>query len=431
MKIHRYAGALVLAGILAAWACSNDDDGGPTSPTPPPAPPVTTTAPPAPTPAPTPPPPDQTEGTPAKARYSARIVSAVGTWGVTIDHLGGWTDERVGVACYENPDRTTGENQAFSDGRTVSINTGGSVTVGAKIPECVPWQCDAFEGEPIRGSGDVFYGRRLILGRSGGPQGNCTPPPTCENPPCNPPVCDVSKLEAEAAGECDQGNFILDVEACTFECKPEVCDPVDLERRAEAACEHGVESLDVEACEWTCKPPPVCENAAELRAKVTADRTRCENAGGEFSFEFFDFPVCEVETDCELPPPCDEHELNAKATAAAQAACEHGVDDIFLDLDECTFDFTCLPPPEVCRDLPDEGVYEIVTGSADRECAQIGLAGVGKDEDGPPWDLFSGDGYLVKCGTTYEFHLTIPDSCSTVKNGISHVTACECPTGPE
>lgn len=415
MKLHRYAGAIVLAGILAAWACNNDNDNptGPT-PTPTPTPPVTTTA--TPTPPPEPPPTDRTEGTPAKARYSARVVSNSGTWGVTIDHLGGWTDERVGVACYENPDRTAGENQTFYDGRSVVMISNGSNTVGAAIPECVPWQCDAFEGDPILGSGDIFYGRRLILGRSGGPQGVCDPPPVCKDPPCNPPVCNVEALTRDATAECDEGGFLLDVEACTFECKPPVCEPELLAKRAAAACEHGVESLDFDSCSWTCKPPLEC-NEHDLQVKA--------KAACEFGVESLDLKACTFE--CKPEPPCDVPTLEKRAKAAASDKCEHGVDEIFLDTDECTFDFTCLPPPEVCKDLPDEGVYQITTGNAVKECGQIGLAGVGKDENGPPWDQFSGDGYLVKCGTTYEFHLTIPDSCSTVKNGISHVSACECP----
>lgn len=362
LKFYRYAAALVVASALV-WACGDSNSGGPASPTPSPVAsnPAPTPAQPAP-PAPTPPPTDHTEGSAAKGRYSARVISAAGTWGVTIEHLAGWTDEKVGVACYENPDRTTGANQTFVDGRTVLINSGGSVTLGATIPQCVAWQCDAFEGSIIRGEGaDVFYGRSLIMGRSGGPQGDCAPPPPppkCnpEVEKCGPPVCDVDKLSSEAKNECE-GPFTLDVEACTFKCDPPPppqCDPDELRKRARAACEFGIGSLDLQACTFECNPPPPKCDVEELRGRASA----AAGAACEFGVESItlDTDACTFDFTCNPPPPpqCDVEALRGKANAAAAAACEFGVDEIFLDTDACTFDFSCTPPPECPTIAPDD-----------------------------------------------------------------------------
>ena len=154
-----------------------------------------TTPTPTPTAQPTPPATDQK----AKERFNPIFNSQTGTFDVTFEHIAGTHNSgHVGVACYENPHQTQGERQIYYRSQVGVIQNGESRQVSAKIPECKFWQCDGFEGSAITGAPgeeiDVFYGRRLIFGRSGGPQGNCAPPPpegACE---------DKLKVEVELDG---------------------------------------------------------------------------------------------------------------------------------------------------------------------------------------------------------------------------------------
>ncbi len=192
----------------------------------------------------------------AKEIFDFEILSNIGTWTVSLTNLSD-KRSRVGVACYENPTQTRGEDQTYFSSHSSSISVGGTVTESASIPECVYWQCDAFEGDAIT-EGDPFYGRRLIVGRSGSPQGDCSTTTTI------PPSCDREKLEQNARLTCEEGPFILDLASCTFECKPPSCDIEALGRRANAdakeTCVHGVEiiALDMNICTYSfeCKPPP-------------------------------------------------------------------------------------------------------------------------------------------------------------------------------
>ncbi len=328
----------VFIGLIAMFSirCGKEDPSSPVSFTPAAAPDLSSNTssgwfPPAnggtsgtnPTPAPSDP------DSPAKSRYSWKILDNQGNFRVEITSTGA-TSGRVGVACYENPERSTGAGQIYFSSHIKDIVSGSTRTVQAKIPECEAWQCDAFEGDPITTDGDVFYGRRLIVGRSGRAQGSCEPPPPpCPNPPCNPPPsCDLEQLGRDAAAECDANNFTLNVEACTFECNPPPqCDVKQLTIDAKSACTFGVKGIDFIECTFECNPKPPCEPHGEPECQEqTWDTNSCTWVG-----------------ECE--PECDVEQLDADANAAADAKCEFGVDFITLDVDECTFDFGCLPEP--------------------------------------------------------------------------------------
>ena len=298
----------ILLGLIAVISvrCSKDDPSSPVSFTPAPAPdlssPTSTWFPPAnggtsgtnPTPGPSDP------DSPAKSRYSWKILDNQGNFTVSLTSTGA-TSGRVGVACYENPNRTTGADQIYFSSKEKLIDQGGTVGLSVGIPECEAWQCDAFEGGAITTDGDVFYGRRLIVGRSGGAQGSCEPPPPpppCPNPPCNPPPsCDLEQLNHDAAAECDENNFTLNVEACTFECNPPPqCDAKQLTIDANASCEFGVKGLDFIECTFECNPKPPCEPTGEPECQEQTWDTNSCSWVGECVCEPTGEPECQEQT---------------------------------------------------------------------------------------------------------------------------------------
>ncbi len=296
----------IVIGLVAMFSirCGKEDNPSPVSFTPAPAPDVSTSStlfPPANdgTPGTNPTPPPSDPDSPAKSRYSWEILDNQGNFTVRLISTGA-TSGRVGVACYENPNHTTGAGQIYFSSKEKAIDQGGTVGLSVGMPECEAWQCDAFEGGAITTDGDVFYGRRLIVGRSGRAQGSCEPPPPppCPNPPCNPPPsCDLEQLSHDAAAECDENNFTLDVDACTFECNPPPqCDVKQLTIDANSTCEFGVKGLDFIECTFECNPKPPCEPHGEPECQEQTWSTDSCSWVGECVCEPTGEPECVEQT---------------------------------------------------------------------------------------------------------------------------------------
>ncbi len=388
----------IFIGLVAMFSirCGKEDPSSPVSFTPAPSPTFSSTtsssgnndpnpAPPAPAPAPGP-----DINSPAKLRYSYDVLSNDGLFRVEITSTGP-TSGRVGVACYENPHKTIGERQIYSSSKVQTLPQGATRTPQTKIPQCVYWQCDGFEGDAIIGPAgeeiDVFYGRRFIVGRSGGPQGdNCSPPPECENPPCNPPPsCDLEQLAHDAAAECDENNFTLNVDACTFECNPPPqCDVKQLTIDANAACEFGVKSLDTIECTFDCNPKPPCEPHGEPECQEqTWDTNSCSWVGEcvceptgepECQEQTWNTQSCSWEGECVCDPTgepeCQEQVWDFDSCSwVGECVCEPTGEPECVEqtwsTDSCSWVGDC-PEPDAC-------IYEYGGPPADKEALCLAL----------------------------------------------------------
>jgi hypothetical protein len=312
---------------------------------------------------PTPATPPSTDQTNAKERYNPIFNSQTGTFDVTFEHIAGTHNSgRVGVACYENPYQTVGERQIYFRSQTGIIQDAESRQVSAKIPECVYWQCDGFEGDAITGEGeiDVFYGRRLIFGRSGGPQGSCAPPPP-PPPGCQPEFEFFDEVEYGEWGECEiqpslttqQGTRTRTKTTKTYSinsCTEETLLVNTTVEKETGPCDIECEPEFREYGEWTnvgeCVPDDSDAGGHQVQTRIvlTFQVNSCDDTR-----EF----ISEVEEERSIPcePPCDTSTWRDQIASATQR-CDRidGELEIFSDVEACTLTFECTPPepPGVC-----------------------------------------------------------------------------------
>lgn len=294
------------------------------------------------------------------------------------------------------------------------------------------------------------------------------PPPVCEGPKCDPPVCNEDTLASEARQECGEDPFILDLKTCSFECEPPPpCDAeqlkLDAEVKANAECTFGVEklTLDIKACtfDFTCKEPTCEDDPPPARGVTKGEVKISENDGGTWNAEaWVEYDIGgapgeykieiiwrngrsrTVKKETVVRNECGGRKSGSLHWESLRKECTHGhvnpdaryfqkilyretpQDSWSVVEDEALIgqgSATCRP--KVC-DIPRGGPFP-QQGNPRDECSFFG--------DFVPVDS-DPDFYLCKAGTEL-FASSAPFPGRTCPNGkeISHITQCACEASPE